>query len=274
MSDSNPNPKPLTPNPSPIGVIVAMQAELRHLLEHVTVEREIQVGPWLDIVANANGIPLVLSRCNMGLINSAAGTQRFIDAYQPRAVINFGCTGGHRRDILPGDVVIGTRTVHHSRLHVLTTGDELYEPRRAEVGGEPWTHTEFDADPDLLATARAAAVGWTPEQWPADIWPSAVPYRQPVVHVGPVASADIWTQYIPRLDVLHARHGTLCEDMEAAAIAQICALHAVPYLTIKDISNNEYHAASDLAGGLTDFPTAEVGKRSAALTLRILERLG
>ena len=61
--------------------------------------------------------------------------------------------------------------------------------------------------------------------------------------------------------------------MEAAAIAQVCALHAVPFLTIKDLSNNEFHAASDIAGGFTDFPTAEVGKRAAALVYRLLECL-
>ena len=100
-----------------------------------------------------------------------------------------------------------------------------------------------------------------------------MPYRDPVVHTGPVASADIWTQATARLEVLHQRHGTLCEDMEAAAVAQVCALHGVPFLTIKDLSNNEFHAQTDIAGGFTDFPTAEVGKRAAALMRRLLERL-
>jgi nucleoside phosphorylase len=61
--------------------------------------------------------------------------------------------------------------------------------------------------------------------------------------------------------------------MEAAAIAQVCALHGVPFLTIKDLSNNEFHAQTDIAGGFTDFPTEEVGKRAAALTHRLLEVL-
>jgi hypothetical protein len=47
----------------------------------------------------------------------------------------------------------------------------------------------------------------------------------------------------------------------------------VPFLTIKDISNNEYHAPTDLLGGSADFPLAEVGKRAAALTLRVLEAM-
>jgi nucleoside phosphorylase len=93
------------------------------------------------------------------------------------------------------------------------------------------------------------------------------------VQVGIVGSADIWTQAHARLDLLHGRHQTLCEDMEAAAVAQVCARHGVPFLTIKDISNNEYHAPSVLGDGDVDLPWDEVGRRSAALLLRVVERL-
>jgi adenosylhomocysteine nucleosidase len=257
----------------PIVVVVAMEAELRHLRERLTVERTAQDGPWRDEFASVGGLPVVLTRSGMGLVNAAAGTERAIGVHGPRALLNFGCTGAHHRDVLPGDVVIGTRTVHHSKLNILPNGEELYEPRGGDVGGESWCPTELDADPDLLAAARAAAEGWTPDPWPPNLWPSVVPSRPQTVHLGPVASADIWTQAADRLDLLHQRHGTFCEDMEAAAIAQVCLLHGIPFLTIKDLSNNEFHAQSDLVGGFTDFPTAEVGKRAAALTFRLLERL-
>lgn len=257
----------------PVAIVVAMQAELRHLLEHVAIDRAAQDGPWLDTFATITGTPVVMLRSGMGMVNAAAATERVLNAHHPRAVINFGCTGAHRRDVLAGDVVIGTQTVHHTKLHILADGSELFEARGGDVGGESWHPTVLDADPALLAAARAAAAGWTPEPWPAAFWPAAVPVRSPQVHEGPVASADVWTQHIPRLEILHARHGTLCEDMEAAAMAQICRFHQTPFLTIKDLSNNEFHASTDIAGGFTDFPTAEVGKRAAALALRLLQRL-
>lgn len=257
----------------PVAIVVAMQAELRHLLERVTISHTAHDGPWLDSFATINGTPVVMVRSGMGMVNAAAATERVINAHHPRAVVNFGCTGAHRRDILAGDVVIGSQTVHHNKLHILADGSELFEAKGGDVGGESWRPTVLDADPALLAAARAAAVDWTPDSWPAAFWPSGVPTRAPRVHEGPVASADIWTQNIPRLDILHARHGTLCEDMEAAAIAQVCHFHDIPFLTLKDLSNNEFHASTDIAGGFTDFPTDEVGKRAAALTLRLLERL-
>ncbi len=258
----------------PVGLVVAMEAELRHLLERVGVEREEWDGPWRDRHLSVAGTTIVALCSGMGTINAAAGTEHLMAAHRPRAVLNYGCSGAHRRDILPGDVIVGEATVHHGAVHVLASGEELFVDSAYEVGGETMSAAELPADPTLLAVAREAAADWTLEPWPRELgWPTAVPYREPLVHHGVVASADIWTQSHERLDLLHARHRSLCEDMEAAAIALVCARHGVPFLTIKDISNNEYHAASDLAGGFTDFPTSEVGKRAADLTLRTIERL-
>ena len=334
-----PAPSPHGPAPSTtsVGVVVVMEEELRHLLTRVTVEREIDDGVWHERhgEAGAAGVKLVMIRCGIGTISAAAATERLIHVHRPRAVLNFGCAGAHRRDILPGDVVVGERvvhhsavhvlaggeehyhggaseiaadplllalareaatdfvpepwppefgwhmavpyrtpTVHHAAVHILASGDELFVGSSYDVGGERMAASELPADPALLALAREVTTGWAPEPWPRNLgWPPAVPYRNPAVHAGVVASADVWTQAHARLDLLHGRHRSLCEDMEAAAIAQICARHSVPFLSIKDISNNEYHAASNLEGGFTDFPTVEVGKRAAALTLRVLERL-
>lgn len=265
---------PLATPPAPVGLVVAMEAELRHLLEEVGVERTDDDGVWLDRHLSVGGLPVVALCCGMGMVNAAAGTEHLLAAHRPRAVLNFGCSGAHTRDILHGDVVVGAATVHHAAVQILASGDELFVGSSYDVGGETMAASELPADPALLALARAAAAGWTPEPWPRDLgWPRAVPYRDPVVHDGVVASADVWTQAHARLELLHARHRSLCEDMEAAAIAQVSARHAVPFLSIKDISNNEIHVASDLAGGFVDFPTAEVGKRAAALTVRLLARL-
>lgn len=258
----------------PVGIVVAMDAELRHLLEQLDVDREERDGIWLDRHAAVAGVPLVVVRSGMGMVNAAAATERLIGRHAPRAVLNFGCSGAHRRDVLPGDVVIGERSVNHSAVHILPDGSELYKGVAYEVGGETMSPSDLPSDPGLVALAHAAAADWAPDPWPREAgWPDGVPYRTPVIHAGAVASADIWTQAHARLDLLHGRHGTLCEDMEAAAIAQVCALHGVPFLPVKDISNNEFHAATDIDGAFAAFPTAEVGKRAAALLLRVIPAL-
>jgi adenosylhomocysteine nucleosidase len=259
---------------SPLGLVVAMEAELIHFLKQASMEREEESGPWRDRSVRVAGMPIVALCCGMGMVNAAAGTEHVIAAYRPRAILNYGCAGAHRRDILPGDVVIGKASVHHGALHILATGEEHFVGSSYDIGGEGMPARELPSDPALLAVAHEVAAAWSPAPWPATLnWPVAVPYRAATVHTGVVASADIWTQQHSRLDLLHERHRSLCEDMEAAAIAQVCARHRLPFLTIKDISNNEYHALTDIVGAFSDFPTAEVGKRAAALMVRVIKQL-
>ena len=275
MTDETPTtPSPLSLPPSPVAVLVAMEAELRHLLADLGVTRDEMDGIWHERWTMVGEVPVVAVMCGMGMVSAAAATEHVIDAHRPRAVLNYGCAGAHRRDILPGDVILGERVVHHSSVHILATGDEYYRGLGYVVGGEKVKASELACDPALLAAARDVLAGFAPDPWPRDLpWPAGVPYRDARVHTGVVASADAWTQWPERLDLLHARHQSLCEDMEAAAIAQVCAMHGVPYLTIKDISNNEFHAATDIVGGFTEFPVAEIGRRGAALTLRVLQRI-
>jgi adenosylhomocysteine nucleosidase len=260
---------------APIGVVVAMEAELQHLLDRVTPVREARDGPWLDRFVAADDVPLIALCCGIGMTNAAAGTEHLIARHAPRAILNFGCAGAHRRDILPGDVIIGEGTVHHGAYHILASGEEFFPGQEYAVTGETVASTKLTTDPGLRALAIEAARGWTPEPWPQGLnLPAGMAPRAPRVEVGRVASADIWTQFHERIDHLHARHGTLCEDMEAAAIAQVCARHGVPFLTVKDISNNEFHALSDLEGDIQVLPAAEIGKRAAALLLRTIARIG
>jgi adenosylhomocysteine nucleosidase len=258
---------------APIGLVVAMEAELIHTLRAFPPTRTDQRDVWQFHHLAVHGAPVVAVRSGMGLINAAAGTERLIADYRPRVVLNYGCSGAHRPEIMPGDVVIGKRVVHHSAMQILRDGSERYAGFGYEVAGERMDAAELASDIELVSLAGAAAEQAELESWPADLaWPTDTPRREVAVHHGVVASADIWTQHVQRLNVLHDRHASLCEDMEAAAIAQVCALHGVPFLTIKDISNNEYHHASDL-DEFTDFPVAEIGKRAAALVAQTIARL-
>ena len=64
--------------------------------------------------------------------------------------------------------------------------------------------------------------------------------------MGTVASADVWTQHGESIRTMHDRYGSLCEEMEAAAAAQVVAMYGIPFLAINDISNNELRKATAL----------------------------
>jgi nucleoside phosphorylase len=147
-------------------------------------------------------------------------------------------------------------------------------PSSFTVEGEPDPVTTIACDPALVSRATGTAATLDLPAWPeAHRLHAHRPGGAVAVHVGPVASADVWLQDPAWLDATHHRTGSLCEDMEAAAIGTICALHGIPFLTVKDISNNEFHAVSAFEGTESELPVEEVGKRAAMVIMAVLERI-
>ena len=245
--------------------MVAMEAELVHLRNLAKSVEQVSINRWTAYELEFNGRSVLAVLAGIGMLNAAAALERVVGERRPDAVLNYGCAGAHHREVNQGDVVIGERTVNQTSLNILSDGSEAHNGRGYLVSGEGIYPAVFDADPGLLAIAQKVAIKHTIEPWNGDS-------PQPIVRLGPVVSSDIWTQNLARLDVLHERHGSLAEDMEAAAFAHVAALHEIPFLTIKDISNNEYHKPSDL-NEFSDFPTAEVGKRAAAYIAEIIRAL-
>ncbi len=242
-----------------------MRAEGRHLLalaDEVDVTAS-GIYPTWRVRFGSTACVVVLS--GIGMVRAAAATEHLISRWAPEAVMNFGCTGAHEEEIGLGDVIIGTRCVPHFSLQILPNGRERYVGFITEEGDD-LAHVE-DTDsvataPALVERAIAAAPATGIEPWPGYS-------HAPNLHVGAVASADVWTQQLDRLEAIHDRHETLCEDMEAAAIGKIASLHRVPFLTVKDISNNEFLKSTNLED-FTEFPVEEVGKRAAAVIGTVL----
>ena len=252
------------------GIVVAMSSERVHLEPHAAIHAIEQHGPWRVDRYQIAGHDVVSVTSGIGMANAAAATEFLIQTERPARVVNFGCAGAHRRDLLPGDVIIATEVINHTLMQILPDGSERYTGYVRETDGEHQTGVQLEPDARLIEFAQTAAAVHPPEAWPRELfWPTGVPWRLPKVFLGPVTSADTWTQAHDRLDILHDRHGSLCEEMEAAAVGRIAGLHGIPTLVIKDISNNEYLRESDLAA-FSDFPVAEAGKRAAALVARTL----
>jgi nucleoside phosphorylase len=265
----------------PIAIIVAMPEEMTHLegllrAQGAAWEGTEAQGPRRFDRVIFRGLSLVLTTSGMGMVAAGAVTEAVIGRYAPRAVLNYGCTGAHREDILVGDVIVGTACIAYDHGRLRPGGVFEYRPARLFTDGKHRDVDAFPAGSALLAVAEfVAGMGrLRREAWPEAQWPQGIPHRAPRVWFGPVASADRFTQDADALRALHAQHATLCEDMEAAAIAQICLLHDLPFLTVKDISNNEFHTVSTFdEGGTFTALENELGKRAGAFLFAILECL-
>lgn len=251
-----------------VAVVCAMDSEAIHLRERLENPREHPVHAWRRTAGRIGDLPVEIVISGIGLINAAATTSALCIGQRPRAIINYGCSGAHRDDIQCGDVVLANRVVHHSAVIVDPDGAERYQGFRYDLNGDTVLTEALLPDPELLELASRAA-----ERTPLPAWPGSD--HEPAVHLGAVGSADIWTQHGARIHSLHKLHGSLCEEMEAAAVGQVAAIFGVPFLAVKDISNNELHKATDLGndwGTLHDV-RGELGLRAALVVESMLRML-
>ena len=253
-------------------VICAMESELCHLRAALPEGRgEWHAGRYYE-VTTLGAWRIILTQCGIGMLSAAAVAEGAVGHWQPTLVLNYGCTGAHRDDLLPGDIVVGERAVAYDSVLGAPDGAEEFKPMYYLRAGRQERAEFFPGDPALLAMARRAVarLEGRHEHWPpASGWPTSVPHRAPRVVFGTVASADRWNRAPERIASVVARHGSHCEDMEAGAIALVCACHDLPFLTVKDISNNELLRVTD--GDDFDLETTgQLGKRAAVVLREVL----
>lgn len=245
-------------------------APYRALLDDLRPTRS---GPWEVLEGRAGACRVVAIVSDCGPANAAAACERLVACYAPAAVLHGGAAGALDPDLLPGDVVVGSRTC---LLHPVPAqqGREALglHPKglRFRRDGERVHLAECPADPSLLArgerAARAVVAGLN--RWMGPGWPGRVSARPARVAVGMIGSADAWTRHPGDLLALRARYGAACEDMESAFVAQVAALHRLPFLAVRAIANNE--AASPLAPRDVPAALAAAGARAAAVLVRLL----
>lgn len=217
----------------PILCTGAMDAETVWLMASLTNAQTVQLGCWKCVQGHLDDIPVVVVRTNQGMANAAAATALAIERFAPCAVLNQGTSGGHAPALHTGDIVIGREVINIGALRYPERArgaglDPLAgEPLGLEIAntkpGDGVKQTVFRADEGLIAAAER--VNWT--------------YGKVVT--GMVGSGDLWNNELDRIHWLHTMRGTLTEEMEAAASAQICMAYQIPFLTVRILSNTAVH---------------------------------
>jgi adenosylhomocysteine nucleosidase len=261
---------------APIAVICALADELMHLRDVLPPGHEEWRGNRCVWHTELDGQPILLALCGIGMMAAAAVAESVVGHHAPSAVLNFGCTGAHRPDLLPGDMVIGERVVAYQNVAEAEDGTERYMAMKYLRKGVQEKALFLTADPALLerAVRVAASLDGLHEPWPNGAgWPATVAHRHPRLIVGTVASADRWNRSRASIEAIVRLHDTHCEDMEAAAIALTCASHDVPFLTVKDISNNELVEISDSTEAWLELTAGQLGRRAGNVVLALLRDL-
>ena len=206
-----------------IGIIAAMETELRDLaasLDHERTEmitgREIHYG-------NLEGQPVALVLCGCGKVNAALSATLLAGHVKVAQILVTGLSGGLAEGLKVGDIVIADSLVQHDM-----DARPLFPLHEIPFEGFAF----IEAVPilrDLLT--QAAQEMLLQKKIPS--------FEAATVVQGLVATGD---QFVSsnesRAAILSALPHALCVDMDSAAIAQVCRAAGLPLGVMRVISDS------------------------------------
>lgn len=186
-----------------------MTSEQKQLANQLENKTERKAGPFSYIEGNIRQNEVILTQCGIGKVNAAAGTVELIRNFQPDCIISTGVAGGIDPCLKVMDVVVSRQTVYHD----VWCGDgNAY----GQVQGLP---TFFQGNDKLYECALSLDTE-TP------------------VHGGLICTGDQFITDRSELNKIKKDFPEgLAVDMESAAIAQVCHLYKVPFISFRIISD-------------------------------------
>lgn len=224
---------------SKIAVIVAMQSEfdlVSHILENVS---DASINGQPAKFGELSGNHIILLKSGIGKVNAAVQVSELIAREHPDYVINSGVAGGIGEGLKPGDVVVSEAVCYHD----VWCGEGEW----GQVQGLP---LKFPADQHLLDVTRN--IGGDN------------------LRFGLICTGD---QFVSELAALQAIKGHFPDgqavDMESAAIAHVCHLREVPFMSIRVVSDTP-GVVHDNTAQYFDFMT-DAPRTTFAVLRRLLE---
>ena len=228
-----------------IGIITAMSMEHEQVVRLLNEKKEYTGGPFSFTVGEAGGNTLILMQCGIGKVNAAAGAVELISRFQPDCIVSTGVAGGIDSCLKVMDVVASSQIVYH----------DVWCGEGNEYGQVQGLPTFFTGNETLLQCANSL----TPEA------------EGMTIHSGLICSGDKFITDRAELDYIKGRFPKgLAVDMESGAIAQVCHLYQVPFISFRIISDTP--GADEHWQQYTNF-WETVAERSFGITHQFLHAL-
>ncbi len=192
-----------------IGIIVAMSSEFRLVDALLKEKRTENIGGFYFVLGLLEGKEVVLMQAGIGKVCAAVGTVEMIRNFSPEYIINTGVAGGIDEGIRVMDIVVGQEVVYHD----VWCGDGN---EYGQVQGMP---ARYKGDERLCRIAL---------QVKSDV----------AMCGGLICSGDQFITDRVRLEGIKGNFPQgLAVDMESGAIAQVCHMYGMPFLSCRIISD-------------------------------------
>ena len=192
-----------------IGIITAMSSEYKQVAQLMEEKKEHTEGIYSYTEGKIKNNTLILTQCGIGKVNAAAGAVELIRNFQPDCIISTGVAGGIDKCLKVMDVVASSHIVYH----------DVWCGEGNEYGQIQGLPDRFAGDKVLIEKVLKANEGKR-------------------VYGGLICSGDKFITDRKELEAIKARfpEGMAC-DMESGAIAQVCHICHIPFISMRIISD-------------------------------------
>ncbi|MBN2589050.1 MAG: 5'-methylthioadenosine/adenosylhomocysteine nucleosidase [Sedimentisphaerales bacterium] len=233
------------------GILGASKEEVEHILEDLKESSRETIGSRDYFAGSLYGQDVVLNISGWGKVASASAATAMILRFEVDSIIFCGLCGGASAELNIGDIIIGSKFVQHdidaqpifAKYQVPPLGISCFK-MGPDFKKEP---TYFKADPVLQKAAFQAAQNFVTnninEDIPTDLL-KQFNIIKPGICEGLIATGDQFIRSAEKMNELQSElPGLKGVEMEGAAVAQVCAHHAVPFACIRIVSDKADHSA-------------------------------
>lgn len=205
----------------------AEKHETEFLISQLKNKKEKDLAGYKFYTGKFGNTNIIVSQTKVGEINASISTSIGIMKFKPDMIINQGTAGGHSKDVRRGDIVLASEYVQ--------TNSFITDAKLKGEGSslENWKIEEFKTDDNEEKKKEAD------EKLLESFSKALKKISNKKVHIGKIASGDLWNREFDRILFLNDKYNTLCEEMETGGVYTTANSFNVPVLSVRIISNNE-----------------------------------
>jgi futalosine hydrolase len=207
----------------PIIIIAAVPQEVELLEKSLEYSSRVKTGGYQYAEGSIGNLRIVVCVGGIGKVNAAAATAVLIDRYRPQLVINTGCAGAYIGSGLSiGNLVVASEEILADDGVIISEG---------------WQDLSYMNLPTVEQGGLSCFNSLPLSRHPAEKAMQLADYYGVFLMRGRFTTVSTCSGTRERGEKLARYWNTIAENMEGAAVAQICLRCGVDCLEIRGISN-------------------------------------
>lgn len=194
----------------------AEKQEIDYFLSKLQNSERKVIGGFEFYFGKINDRDVVISKTKVGEINASIATTIAIQSFKIDKIINQGTAGSHSVDVRRGDCVV---VCDYVQINSYETVDGEYRIRT------------FNTD-DIIAKREYD------NNFIKEIFDKISSVSERRIHLGKIASGDVWNKDVNIIKKIHKDYDTLGEEMEIAGVYSVADSFKIPVVGVRIISNN------------------------------------